>query len=58
MTELRLPNAFELLLVWHGPFVGAYTIAYLTAEGAPGQREFSGYTALGQLTVGSSNSGW
>lgn len=40
MTELRLPNAFELLLVWHGPFVGAYTIAYLTAEGAPGSVSF------------------
>lgn len=51
MTELRLPNAFELLMVWHGLFVGAYTIAYLTAEGAPGLHEFSGYSALALLAA-------
>lgn len=51
MTKLRLPTAFELLMVWHGLFVGAYTIAYLTAEGAPGLHEFSGYSALGLLAV-------
>lgn len=51
MAKLRLPHSFELLLVWHGLFVGAYTIAYLTAESAPGLHEFSGYTALGLLAV-------
>lgn len=51
MTKLRLPNAFELLMLWHGLFVGAYTIAYLTADGAPGLHEFSGYAALALLVV-------
>jgi len=46
MTKLRLPNSFELLMVWHGLFVGAYTLAYLTAEGAPGLHQFAGYSAL------------
>lgn len=51
MTRLRLPNAFELLMVWHGLFAGAYTIAYLTADGAPGLHEFSGYAALALLAL-------
>jgi cytochrome b len=51
MTKLRLPKAFELLLVWHGLLVGSYTIAYLTAEGAPGLHQFAGYSALGLLAV-------
>lgn len=51
MTRLRLPNAFELLMGWHGLFVGAYTIAYLTAESAPGLHEFAGYSALGLLAL-------
>lgn len=51
MTKLRLANSFEWLMVWHGLFVGAYTIAYLTAEGAPGLHEFAGYSALSLLAV-------
>jgi len=51
MIKLRLPKALELLLLWHGLFAGAYTIAYLTAEGAPGLHEFSGYVALVLLAV-------
>lgn len=51
MTKLRLPNPFEWLMVWHGLFVGAYTIAYLTAEGAPGLHEFAGYSALALLAA-------
>ena len=51
MIKLRLPKAFELLLVWHGLLVGAYTIAYLTADGAPGLHLFAGYTVLGLLAM-------
>jgi cytochrome b len=51
MTRLRIPTAFDLLLFWHGLFVGAYTVAYLTAEGAPALHEFSGYAALALLAV-------
>lgn len=51
MTKPRLPNAFELLMLWHGLFVGAYTIAYLTAEGAPRLHEFSGYAAMALLAL-------
>ncbi len=51
MIKLRLPNAFDLLMLWHGLFVGAYTIAYLTAEGAPGLHEFSGYAAMALLAL-------
>jgi len=51
MTKLRLPSAFELLLFWHGLFVGSYTVAYLTAEGAQGLHQFAGYSALGLLAI-------
>lgn len=51
MIKLRLPKAFDLLLLWHGLFAGAYTVAYITAEGAPGLHEFSGYVTLGLLAV-------
>lgn len=51
MTRLRMPTAFDLLMLWHGLFAGAYTIAYLTADGAPGLHEFAGYAALGLLAV-------
>lgn len=51
MIKLRLPTAFDLLLFWHGLFAGAYTIAYLTAERAPGLHEFAGYVTLGLLAV-------
>jgi cytochrome b len=51
MTKLRLPNSFEWLMLWHGLFAGAYTIAWLTAEGAPGLHEFSGYATLALLGV-------
>lgn len=51
MTRLRFPKPMELLLVWHGLFVGAYTSAYLTADGAPGMHEFAGYAALTLLAV-------
>ena len=47
----RLPTAFNLMMLWHGLFVGAYTIAYLTAEGAPGLHEFSGYAAMALLAL-------
>lgn len=49
--KARLPKAFDLLLVWHGLFAGAYTIAYLTADGARGLHQFAGYTLLGLLTL-------
>ncbi|MEW6647913.1 MAG: cytochrome b/b6 domain-containing protein [Pseudomonadota bacterium] len=51
MTRRRMPSAFDLLLLWHGLFAGAYTVAYLTAEGAPALHEFSGYVALGLLAL-------
>ena len=51
MIKLRKPNAFELLMTWHGLLVGSYTVAYLTAEGATGLHRFAGYSALGLLAV-------
>jgi len=51
MTRLRLPTRFDLLLLWHGLFAGAYTIAYLTADGAAGLHEFAGYAALALLAL-------
>lgn len=51
MTRLRLPTAFDLLMLWHGLFAGTYTIAYLTADGAPGLHEFAGYAALALLAL-------
>lgn len=51
MIEMRLPKPFDLLLFWHGLFAGSYTIAYLTAEGAPALHQFAGYTAIGLLAL-------
>lgn len=51
MIRLRLPKPFEVLLFWHGLFAGAYTIAYLTADGARGLHQFAGYSALALLAV-------
>lgn len=51
MTRLRLPTPFDLLMLWHGLFAGTYTIAYLTADGAPGLHEFAGYAALALLAL-------
>ena len=51
MIKPRMPNAFELLMTWHGLFVGAYTIAYLTADGSLGLHRFAGYSALVLLAL-------
>lgn len=51
MTKRWLPRPFDLLLLWHGLFAGAYTIAWLTAESAQGLHQFAGYAAIGLLAV-------
>ena len=51
MIKMRLPKSFDLLLFWHGLFAGSYTIAYLTAEGAPALHQFAGYAAIGLLVL-------
>ncbi len=51
MIKPRLPTRFDMLLVWHGLLAGAYSIAYITAEGAPGLHRFAGYSVLGLLTL-------
>lgn len=51
MIKTRLPKSFDLLLFWHGLFAGSYTIAYLTAEGAPALHQFAGYAAIGLLVL-------
>lgn len=51
MTRSARPRPFDLLLLWHGLFVGAYTVAYVTADGAHGLHQFAGYTAIALLVV-------
>lgn len=44
-----LPRPITLLVGWHGLFAGAYTIAFVTSEGAERLHELAGYITVGLL---------
>lgn len=46
-----LPRPVTLLMTWHGLFVGAYTIAFVTSEGAGHLHEVAGYVTVALLAL-------
>lgn len=46
-----LPRPITLLMAWHGLFAGAYTIAFVTSEGAGHLHELAGYITVGLLVL-------
>ena len=54
-TELgrrnRYPLSLNLLMVWHGLFAGAYTIAFLTGDLATDLHRFAGYLTAALLAL-------
>lgn len=46
-----LPRPITLLMGWHGLFAGAYTIAFITQDGAERLHELAGYITVALLAL-------
>lgn len=47
----RFPTPFDLLVVWHGLFAGAWLVAYVSGDAWEGLHAKAGYILLGLLAI-------